>query len=219
MEETEMTTENKPKKGEFYALMPDLRIAGPGHGVVFENLKQLLTPPRRSLRPWEGGFPPLREMPRLVHDPKQGDLPLDLEASFGGYWLVSERLKKVFEEVDPDAFEFREVDFRLADGSQGNKYFLCDVVRILDAVDEENSTLQIERGDEYVDGKAYNFSGGANLAFKADVVGRAHIFQLTHSFSVFCDLVMLDAIRYAGISSGEHSGGIWFFDASDWEDA
>jgi Protein of unknown function (DUF1629) len=213
-----MKAENKPKKGEFYSLVPDLRIPGPGHGVVFENLKQLLTPPRRSLRPSEGGFPPLREMPRLVHDPNQGDLPLDLEASFGGYWLVSERLKKVFEKVDRQAFEFREVDFRLADGSRGGVYFLCDVVRVLDVVDEQCSSLRIERGNEYVRGKAYDFGGGGNLAFRKDVIGDSHIFRLTFSSSVFCDREMVVAIRDAGLLEGNNKNGLWFKDAADWSD-
>lgn len=214
-----MTPPDRPQKGEFFLLEPDLRIPVPGHGVVFENEKQLLTAPSPSLRPWEGGFPVLKEMPRLVHDPKKGNMPLDLEASFGGYWLVSERLKRVFEDVDPQAFEFAEVDFRLASGARGPGYFLCDVVRVLDAVDEDRSTLRIERGADYVDGKAYNFSGGAHLVMRRDVVGAAHAFQLKFSLSVFCDRVMLDAIRGAGIAPPERSDGLWFIDAADWTDA
>lgn len=214
-----MSIENRSNNTRFYILSPDLRIPGRGHGVVFTNLKQLLTPPRRSLRPWDGGIPPLKEMPLLVHEPSSGEMPLDLEASFGGYWLVSERLKNVFERIDPHAFEFAEVDFRLADGSPGPTHFLCDVVRVLDAVDEESSSLRIERGDEYVEGKAYDFSGGASLQFLEDVVGCSHVFRLKFSFAVFCDRVLLEAIRDAGISSPGNSGGLWFRDVSDWSDA
>ncbi|MCL1553391.1 DUF1629 domain-containing protein [Xanthomonas nasturtii] len=213
-----MTFHNKPQKGEFFALTLDSRAAGPGHGVVFDNENELLTPPKRSLRPWEGGFPPLREKPRLIYDPTKGAMPQHLEGTFSGYWLVSESLKSVFERVDPLAFEFAETDFLLADGSPGPTYFLCDVVRALDAIDEENSELRIERGSEYVNGKAYNFSGGASLAFRKDVIGSAHIFQLRHSFSIFCDRVMLDTIRSEGISTADNSGGLWFSDAADWSD-
>ena len=55
-QENDMTDYNKPRKGEFFAMTLDTRQPGPGHGVVFENLKQLLTPPKRSLRPWEGAY-------------------------------------------------------------------------------------------------------------------------------------------------------------------
>ncbi|MBV6812168.1 DUF1629 domain-containing protein [Xanthomonas axonopodis pv. phyllanthi] len=213
-----MTASNKPKNGEFFALTLDSRIPGRGHGVVFDNEKELITPPKRSLRPWEGGIPPLRERPRLVYDPQKGDMPQHLEGTFSGYWIVSNQLKNVFEQIDPHAFEFAEADFFLVDGTSGPSYYLCDVVRVLDAVDEANSDLKIERGDDYVNGKAYNFSGGASLAFRKDVIGSAHIFRLAHSFSVFCDRTMLDAIRAHGISSADDSGGICFVDAADWSD-
>lgn len=48
------TTEDRPKPGEFFILEPDARRGGPGHGVVFENRKALITPPRLILRPEEG---------------------------------------------------------------------------------------------------------------------------------------------------------------------
>ncbi|MDR1076494.1 MAG: DUF1629 domain-containing protein [Xanthomonadaceae bacterium] len=70
-DEGKMMVKQKPKKGEFYLLMPDLEYA-PEPGVVFENVKQLLTPPRFILKPDEGGFPPLRETPRLILDLAQG---------------------------------------------------------------------------------------------------------------------------------------------------
>ncbi|MCC4589491.1 DUF1629 domain-containing protein [Xanthomonas sp. NCPPB 1067] len=213
-----MTLHNKPQKGEFFVLTLDSRIPGPGHGVVFDNEKELLTPPKRSLRPWEGGFPPLREKPRLIYDPKKGDMPQHLEGTFSGYWLVSEKLKNVFERIDPSAFEFAETDFLMPDGTYGPTHFLCDVILRLDAVDEEHSELRIERGSDYVSGKAYNFSGGASLAFRKDVIGSAHIFQISHSSLICCDRIMLDAIRHEGISTTEKSGGLWFFDAADWSD-
>ncbi|MCC4606246.1 DUF1629 domain-containing protein [Xanthomonas campestris] len=213
-----MTSDNKPKKGEFFVLTLDSRTPGPGHGVVFDNEKELLTPPKRSLRPWEGGFPPLREKPRLIYDPKKGDMPQHLEGMFSGYWLISDKLKFIFEKIDPLAFQFAETDFLMPDGTSGPTYFLCDVIRTLDAVDEGNSELRIERGSEYVNGKAYNFSGGARLSFRKDVIGSAHVFRLSHSFSIFCDRLMLDAIRSEGISTADNSGGLWFYDAADWSD-
>lgn len=69
MEQMEST---QPRRGEFFLLMPDTTRGGKGHGVVFENVKKLRTPPRLILRPEGGGFPPLAEKPLLVHSPKKG---------------------------------------------------------------------------------------------------------------------------------------------------
>lgn len=212
-----MTTENKPKKGEFYILEPDMRRGGRGHGVLFENLDQLLTPPRLILWPEGGGFPPLRETPRLVHDPKRGLPPEDLEGGLSGYWLVSERLKNVFQAVDSEGFAFVECDYRLADGSKGPRYFLCDVVRTLDALDEENSKLNIEISDEFIKGKFYNFAGGSSLAFRKEVIGDAHVFLMPYSGNyVICDRTLRDAVQAAGMSVGKKSNGIGFEDAVDY---
>ena len=71
----ESSTANHPRVGEFFKLRPDARRGGKGHGVVFENEKALLTPPRLILKPKAGGFPPLRETPRLVYHPRAGVLP------------------------------------------------------------------------------------------------------------------------------------------------
>lgn len=68
----ETKTINEPKVGEFFQLRPDARRGGKGHGVVFENEKALLSPPRLILKPDEGGFPPLHETPRLVYNPSEG---------------------------------------------------------------------------------------------------------------------------------------------------
>lgn len=203
---------NKPKKGAFFHLMPDARRRGKGHGVIFENEKALLTPPRLILQPDDGGFPPLRETPRLIHDPKKGAPPQDLEGGFSGYWLVSERLRNVMESVDADAFVFADVDYRLADGSKGPTVFLCDVIRTLDALDEEASELDIKVSDDYEAGKYYSMAGGSRLAFKHDVLGDAHVFMLPFHGGVFCDRVFKDAVKTAGIGGRGRSEGLWFYD-------
>ncbi|MEA9557809.1 DUF1629 domain-containing protein [Xanthomonas nasturtii] len=220
-QEIEVTTQNKPQKGEFYILMPDLEY-GPELGVVFENVKKLLVPPRLILRPNEGGFPTLPERPRLIYDPSKGVMPKDLEAGFSGYWLVSERLHQVFSTVDPEGFSFVECDFLMTDGTQGPRYFLCDVVRVLDALDEEQSEVEIEISDDFVNGKFYDLTGGASLAFRKDVVGNSHVFRTPFSadYYVICDRTLLDAVREAGIGgTRKSSNGLWFRDVTDWKDA
>lgn len=206
---------NTPTKGEFYLLMPDLTYA-PAPGVVFENEKQLLTPPRVMLKPVRGGFPHLKETPRLVLDPAKGPVPRDLEAGFSGYWLVSERLRKAIAAVDPDGFTFVECDVRNADGSPGPRYFLVDCNRTLDALDEANSEANIEVSDEFVGGKYYDFGEGASLVFRKEVIGQAHVFHLPYSTRSFviCDQVL----RQAAINA-KATDGLWFTDTADWSDA
>ncbi|WIH05024.1 DUF1629 domain-containing protein [Xanthomonas translucens pv. graminis] len=208
--DTKMT--NQPKKGAFFQLQPDARRGGKGHGVAFENEKVLRTPPRLILKPKEGGFPPLRETPRLVYHPSEGMLPQDLEGGFSGYWLVSERLRRVMESVDADAFAFADVDYRLADGSKGPTVFLCDIVRTLDALDEEASQLNIEISDDFEAGKYYDLTGDIRLAFRRDVLGSAHVFRLSFHGGVFCDRAFKEAVEAAGIVTPSESNGLWFYD-------
>lgn len=199
-------------KGEFFQLQPDATRGGKGHGVIFENEQELLTTPRLILQPKTGGFPPLRETPRLVYCPEEGALPQDLEGGMSGYWLVSGRLRELMEVVDPDAFVFAEADYRLADGSQGPPYFLCDVVRTVDALDEEVSTLDLVISDDYEEGKYYGLTGEVRLAFKRDVLGSAHVFRLPFHGGVFCDRVFKDAVEETGIVTADSSNGLWFYD-------
>ncbi|OBU53751.1 DUF1629 domain-containing protein [Stenotrophomonas maltophilia] len=203
---------NQPQAGKFFQLRPDVGRGGKGHGVVFENREALLSPPRLILRPEEGGFPPLREVPRLVYRPREGVPPEDLEGGMSGYWLVSERLRQVMEAVDPDAFVFADTDYRLADGSKGPTYFLCDVIRTLDALDEQASMLNIVISDDYEEGKHYSLAGGTRLAFKSSVLGSSHVFRLAFHGGVFCDRVFKDAVAAAGIVTAKRSNGLWFYD-------
>lgn len=206
------STTNQPKAGEFFKLRPDVRRGGKGHGVVFENEQALLTPPRLILKPEEGGFPALREIPRLVYHLREGVPPQDLEGGMSGYWLVSERLRQVMQAIDPGAFVFAETDYRLADGSQGPTYFLCDVVRTVDALDEDASQLNIVISDDYEEGKYYGLTGDVRLAFKRDVLGSAHVFRLPFHGGVFCDRVFKDAVEAAGIVTARKTNGLWFED-------
>ncbi|MCC8538906.1 DUF1629 domain-containing protein [Xanthomonas axonopodis pv. poinsettiicola] len=210
----ETTTANQPKTGEFFILEAGT-INGPANGVVFENIKDLLSPPRLILRPEGGGFPPLRETPRLVHRPGKGPPPKDLEPGFSGYWLVSERLYQVMASVDPNAFAFAKVDYRLADGSKGPPSFLCDVVREIDALDEEASKLFIDTTEDFVNGKFYDLTGGASVTFDRKRLGPAHVFKTPHTIRVFCDRVFKDAAAAAGIETDTDADGLWFIDASD----
>ncbi len=212
----EISTKNEPTRGEFFLLIPDTTRGGRGRGVEIENEEALLTPPRLIIRPRRGGFPALKQRPVLLYDPGAGDPPEDLEGGLSGYWLVSERLKDVFSKVDPAGFDFVECDYRQTDGSEGPRYYLCEVTRELDALDEESSRLTIEVSDDFVGGKFYDLSGGTSLSFCKDVVGQAHVFRTPYSGGLtFCDRVLRDAVWDAGIGGPKESRGLWFTDAAD----
>ncbi|MCE4552782.1 imm11 family protein, partial [Xanthomonas hortorum] len=127
-------------------------------------------------------------------------------------WLVSERLRRVMEAVDPGAFAFVETDYRLADGSKGPNVYLCEVIRTLDALDEDASMLKIEVSDDFEEGKYYDLTGEIRLAFKRDVLGDAHVFRLAFHGGVFCDRLFKDAVEAAGIGTDGQSDGLWFYD-------
>jgi len=182
-------------------------------GYLLENLlslapdeKALLSPPGRR------GFRDYPEMPRFLFDKSVGRLPQDLE-EFHAYWLVSDRTKSVFEAVDPAAFAFLACDVRLPSGDyDGPPYWLCDVVRVLDALDEEQSRLQIgiRESKAYSDfgKKYYSLAGGRELVFRDDAIGDAHVFRMEYLLpTVICDQTMKDACKAARLK------GIKFDDA------
>jgi hypothetical protein len=83
------------------------------------------------------GFPVYPEKPRVVIGKrKSGPPPSDIEL-FHSYWLVSGRLKLLFEATDLRAFAFQACDVKLRNGSPGPVYWLCDVIRVLDAFGEK----------------------------------------------------------------------------------
>lgn len=200
---------------QFFMFGPESESSRRFRGASLENIERLLTAPRLILRPDEGGFPPLRETPRILFDPSQGPEPRDLEGGFSGYWLISERLQQAMAAVDPQAFSFVECDVRLADGSRGPRRFLCDVVREVDALDEEISKLRIKVNDDYVRGKFYSLGGGASLKFKRDVLADAHVFLTPFNPSAFCDSTFRSAIHRAGVPDAAAASGISFVDVSD----
>jgi hypothetical protein len=197
----------KPRR--FFRFGPDIRGGGKGHGVRVANKEALITPGLIIFAPppEKGyGFAKLPEKPHLIHDRKLGKMPRDLEG-LAGYLVVSERLKQLFETVDPAGFEFVECDFTLADGSKGPQYYLGDVVRVLDAIDEEASPdLRIKYERDFRNGqdvKIYSFAGRIQLVFREDVVGDAHIFRTPYSIQEICDETFKAACKESKFT------GIW----------
>src|SRR5262249_15367501 len=152
---------------------------------------ELRFPGRHSFGPEfdRRGFPAYPEPPRLLIDPKRGRPPSDCDW-YGGYWIVSDKLKAVLDAVDPDACAFVKCDVRHAQGkATDGGYWLMDIVRNLDAVDESASRrLNIRYDARLARGKSYGLTGLSDVVFKPDVVGSAHLFGLIFALgSIFCD--------------------------------
>ena len=155
-----------------------------------------------ALRPPAGehGFPIYLEKPRVVIGKRRsGPLPSDIEL-YHSYWLVSDRLKSVFESVDPSAFAFQACDVKLRDGSAGPVYWLCDVVRVLEAFGEKT----LHEVQEYRERTGFRYMGFLNrredILFDESAIGESHIFRTPYSWDdVFCDQCMKDACKAAMI--------------------
>ena len=176
--ETTVVLENR-RRGEkapsYYRVTP--RISGGAWGIELEN-KLTITPNGSGILSFmngDRGFPDWPETPRFVFDKKKGPMPRDIEM-YGDYWLVSVRAKYVLEYTARDGVLFARCDTRFSDGEETGEYWLCEVTRVLDAVDEERSRIRID----YIGNnkKIYDLMGGASIHFRREVIGGAHIFRM-----------------------------------------
>jgi Protein of unknown function (DUF1629) len=202
-----VTTGSAFQKGKFFVITASFWGGGKIPGLEIVNKNTLRLPGTYIIEPPNGDPGLYPERPHLVHVPKLGGMPRDLE-QLGSMWIVSEALKRVFESVDPEGFAFAACDFTLADGTPGPPYYFCGVLRTIDALDEGASRLKIKIG-EYVNGKYYSLAGGASLVFNENVVGSAHIFRTPFALEVFCDRVLHDAVIAADVK------GVEFEDTAD----
>ncbi|MGN6151766.1 MAG: imm11 family protein [Lysobacteraceae bacterium] len=200
------------RKGKFFVIEPSLWGGGRGPGIEVANEEALWPPGMNTMDPPNGDAGQYPQKPHLVHVPELGDMPRDFE-ELAGIWIVSEALKHVFESVDAEGFAFAACDFTLADGSPGPQYFLCDVVRSLDALDESASRVKVRYEHDHETGedlKFYSVAGGASLAFDESVVSGAHVFrQVRIGLEPVCDRVLFDALSAAGLN------GVRLRDAAD----
>lgn len=112
------TIPSASQKGKFYVIEPSYWDDGKVPGLEIANKKALRLPGTYVVRPPNGDPNQYPEKPHLIHVPELGGMPRDFE-DLAGVWIVSHRLKHVFESIDPEGFAFAACDFTLADGSLG----------------------------------------------------------------------------------------------------
>lgn len=197
------TTAMRCQKGQYFVLRASHWDDGTGPGLAITNEENLLVAGRNTMEPPDGNANQYPERPQLVHRPALGGPPRDFEI-LAGLWIVSNALKQVFESVDPEAFAFTACAFTQADGSAGPPYYLCNVVRVLDALDEEASRVRIKYERDHDAGedlRFYSVSGGASLIFKPAVVGNAHVFRQPRlGTQPICDRAMFEALNAANLN-------------------
>jgi hypothetical protein len=121
------------------------------------------------------GFPPFVAPPRIVFSKKGKRPPLDFNL-FGRIWLISDRFKRLLEAFDPEAFEFVRTDTAYDGGTrEGPPFWFCDVIRVLDCLDEDRSTILYQ---ENITWKVY--ASLASAVVRPEAVGAAHVFRLRH---------------------------------------
>lgn len=127
-----------------------------------------------SLRPHV--FPSFRERPRFLIDTRLGRAPRHLER-MGSLWIVSDSFKTVAEVCDPSGLVFSEIELVFSDGKPTQKYWLCDVTRVLEVVDQKKSSFKKYYHDETH--WTYDFAGGY-LLIDGELAGSAKVFRVAH---------------------------------------
>lgn len=133
----------------------------------------------------------LTEPPKLTFDRKGRRGPRrDSYTFFQGMWFVSDRLKKLLEQLDPDAFAFFPVEVDYGQFKQpGPAYWVCNFIRILDCVDEERSDIRYQEDISWK-----NYINVIKLEVKPEIVGSAHAFRLQYGYGhQIVDHVIADA--------------------------
>jgi hypothetical protein len=194
---TSRTQRRKPKVPKLYHVGPDYRIRTPP-GLRMENIAALGAGPLLRSPPGQRGIPVLAESPRLLIDKTLGRAPVDWEP-FLDFLLVSARMKSVLETLDSEGVQFVRCETRSLSGDAAPAYWLCDIVRLLDVVDEERSNIEIlEPGTKF---RRYNLMNNiCHAVFRAEVIGSAHIFRPRFLESrIFCSQEMRNACTAAGL--------------------
>jgi len=202
-------TVNKAQKRKFYVLTPNYQQSK-APGVKLINGKELfygtfynvMAPPSPKIR----GFREYPDTPKFLISTRIGRNLNDIEF-IGDYWLVSDHARSVLLELSETDFAFLPVDSIFENASGSNKYWLCDVISVVDAVDEAQSIVRktLDSSGERV----HEIFPGTNLKFNEVAVNSHHAFRLETNFNVIiCDEELKNSVLKARLT------GLRFQDAT-----
>lgn len=185
----------KKKALKLYKFEQDFKIST-SPGLEMENFDALGVGPVLYSPRDKRSFPPLLETPRLLIDKSLGRPPRDWE-KFHDFWLVSDRMKSVLEAVDREGVAFLRCETRSLRGG-APAYWLCDIVRELDVIDEEKSNFKVL--DDGTDFRRYDrMARDSSFVFREEAIGSAHVFRVRFLNRVVCDQAMKDAYKASGL--------------------
>lgn len=185
------TASNQERK--YFEIYPDMNLSS-APPLVWVNEQQMRV-----------GFSSNRELPfcglnvqtapliTFNRSKKRGKLK-DAYQGLPHMWFVSDRLKQLLEQIDPQAFEFAatQVDYSTFE-EPGPAYWLCNLVRRLDCIDDEKSKVTFQT---QVDFKAYDLF--IDVKMRPEVVGDAHAFRLVYKYGAeIVDDILVQAMTAA----------------------
>ncbi len=197
------------KKPVFYKLYNNYmqtKVAGikllNGEDLFQGTTYKVLAPPSRKIR----GFREYPVTPLFLISPKIGRRLNDIEF-YGSYWIVSDRAMRIFMDLSKLDFAFMPINSKFDINSTLDKYWLCDVISVLDAVDEKNSIVNTTLGDSGE--RVHNVTPNTILKFYESVVEPHRVFRLETNCSVIiCDETFKNTVTNAGLT------GLRYRDAS-----
>jgi hypothetical protein len=178
-----MTADSKhepnPQPRQYFEVTDDGTAVYRAPDFEWVNEKELKVPGYLGLAPGPheqgAGFSPFVAPPRIVFSKKGKRPPLDFNL-FGRIWLISDRFKGLLEAFDREAFEFVRTDTAYDGGTrEGPPFWFCDVIRVLDCLDEDRSTIHYQ---ENITWKVY--AALAKIVMRPEVVATAHVFRLRY---------------------------------------
>lgn len=144
------------------------------------------------------GFRHYPVRPRFRISTRLGRKLNDIEF-FGNYWIVTEHAKKVLAELSGTDFAFLAVEAEVDPGLASQIIWLCDVIPMLDAVDDYRSKVTVLKGDSGE--RIHEISANTRLVFHEAIVNSHHAFRLTTNFlTIICDDVFKARINEAGVT-------------------
>jgi len=191
---------------KFYLVQP-YHPSAPGYKLMNgnefgPNNPRILLPPGLLDR----GFRDYPVRPRFRVSRSLGRKLQDFESD-GSYWVVSDRAKRLLVSISDRDLKFLPIDTEVDAGKAQIKLWLCDVMPLLNAVNEAKSKVDSVISS---DGRRiHRISGISRVVLDPSVVGAHHIFRLySSSHTVVCDEIFRDIIKKSSLT------GLVFKDAA-----
>jgi hypothetical protein len=170
----------RPRKAiqEFvYFINPRWTSFGAGIGCI--NSNEIFAGPNKTfgaipLHINPDGFNPMNGLPLMQFKGKAPKFHYDFEV-VADIWVLSLPVREFFEDLDAEAFAFRECKTQYPDGSPAPPRSLAVVTRIIDAFDRGRSEFRISSYDPK--GEIAVISDLNKNYFRKSAIGKCHFFM------------------------------------------